>query len=640
MKRNMSFWACTGMAVLSALASSASAQSLAPVNSDWLNYQSTRTLKQATVPSEGATGQGTGWVPSPMDSSHMTGQIPTQVQNLLQTKAASADGSVLKATFPSSFDLRTQGWISPVRNQGACGDCYAFATTGSLESTMLATQAGAYDYSENHINVRHGFDFPVCEGGNMQITAAYLTRWGNTEGFAAGPVFESDDPYTSTAATSVAGLSPRQHVQQVMYLPERANATDNTNWKYALQQYGAAAVAMYISSNSAHWNASTASYYYTAATPASANHAVTLIGWDDNYPASQFSTRPPGDGAFLLKNQYGSSWGNGGYFYISYYDARLSNAAVFSPAQSVNNYGRAYMYDPLGSVSAMGYVGSTTAYGANVFTAQATESISAVGLYLPDVNGSYQIDIYTDLSTGSNPVSGTLQTSARTTGSFPYSGLYTVALNSPVQVKAGSKFSVVARITNTTSNYPLGIEKPYAGYSSRATASSGQSFVSFSGSTWTDLASVPAYANTNLTLRAYTQAGSTAAAAANYDGIYQSSSNSNSYLSVHQNGSSMIIANFNTVGAVAVPQSTVLGSYRPERQDIWDLYQGTLSGNVGTLSGQLLFGACQTQVSAIFTSTTVQLNLSGLSATAAGAAQSVNCSSSVIPSSTVYTKVM
>lgn len=639
MKHNTVRWVGAGLTVLGALAGGARAQTLAPLNADWLDHPSRQALKQAATPSDDPAGRGTGWVPSPMDQSHMRGQIPQQVQQLLQTKAASADGSVLKATFPSSFDLRSLGWVSPVRDQGACGDCYAFATTGSLESTMLATQAGSYDYSENHINVRHGFDFPVCAGGNMQITAAYLTRWGNTEGFAAGPVFESDDPYTATAATSVAGLSPRQHVQQVMYLPERASPTDNTNWKYALQQYGAAAVAMYISSSPAYWNASTASYYYTAANPASANHAVTLIGWDDNYPASQFSTRPPGNGAFLMKNQYGSNWGNGGYFYISYYDARLSNATVFSPAQSVNNYGRAYLHDPLGSITAMGYNGSTSAYGANVFTAQATETISAVGLYLPDVNGSYQIDLYTDLSSGSNPVSGTLQTSARTTGSFPYSGLYTVTLNSPVQVKAGSKFAVVARITNSSSFYPLGIEKPYAGYSSRATASSGQSFVSFSGSSWTDLSTLNGYANTNLTLRAYTQAGS-ATAAASYAGIYQSTADSNSYLSVHQNGNGVIIANFNTIGAVGARQSTVLGSYQPARQDIWDLYQGTLSGNQATLSGQLLFGACQASVSAVFTSTTVQLNLSGLSATTSGLSQGVNCGSSAIRTNTVYNKIM
>lgn len=110
-----------------------------------------------------------------------------------------------------------------------------------------------------------------------------------------------------------------------------------------------------------------------------------------------------------------------------------------------------------------------------------------------------------------------------------------------------------------------------------------------------------------------------------YDGIYQSSLESSNYLAVHQNGSTLIVASFNTVSPVGAVQSTAAGLYTPARQDIWDLYQGTLSGTLGSLSGQLLYGACQANVSANFDSTGVQLTLNSLSSTTAGQTQGISC---------------
>ena len=196
----------------------------------------------ATVQDEKGHRRGAGLRPSPVDRSHMRGRKPAQLTLQPGTTASrvgagatgtgstptSTPASVYQAavpqgyTPPASFDLRTTGQAGPIRDQGACGDCWAFATMGSIESEQMKVDGGSQLLSANHLNVRHGYAWPACGGGNSDISMAYLTRWGDNANHAAGPVLEADDPYTSTAVTSIAGLLPRYHVQEVLQLPDRA----------------------------------------------------------------------------------------------------------------------------------------------------------------------------------------------------------------------------------------------------------------------------------------------------------------------------------------------------------------------------------------------------------------------------------
>jgi C1A family cysteine protease len=330
---------------------SATGIKVAPLNPDFVKYQAKVKAKTPLAkPAPGA--HPTGLIPSPVDRSHMVGLKPSM--KLLTKSVFPQDGAVV---YPATFDLRTSGYVSSVKNQELCGDCWAFAATASVESNSLAGSGGSYDFSENHLNVRHGFDGLPCKGGNGDMAGAYATRWGSS--YAAGLVYETDDPYTSTAATSVAGLSPRMHMQEFLVLPDRASGIDNDNYKFAIQNYGAVHISLYAdsgmssSSNSAYWNQATKAYYYNGS--AVTDHAVALVGWDDNYAASNFSTPPPGNGAFIVKNSWGTGWGNSGYFYISYYDSKLRDAHVFRKPEAISNYTRSYLYDPFGHTSQFGY---------------------------------------------------------------------------------------------------------------------------------------------------------------------------------------------------------------------------------------------------------------------------------------------
>src|SRR3990172_3569377 len=244
--------------------------------------------------------------------------------------------------------------------------------------------------------VNSGFDTngdPYNWGGNLQMSTAYLVRWG-------GPIAESGDAYGDSYTP--AGLSPLKHVQEVNWIPARGAPLDNDNIKRAIMQYGGvyACLGWYDSADgSAYYDALTASYHYFGFS--GANHAVLVVGWDYEYPAANFATRPFGDGAFLVKNSWGSGWGDDGYFHVSYYDTvfgRSDLTAVCNNAESTGNYGGMYQYDPLGDVNCVGY-SSPTAWFANVFTAQATSWLSAVGFYTLAPGTDYEVYTGSSLET-------------------------------------------------------------------------------------------------------------------------------------------------------------------------------------------------------------------------------------------------
>ena len=198
------------------------------------------------------------------------------------------------------------------------------------------------------------------------MSTAYLSRW-------SGPATEAADPYHAWNDRPSPSVSPVKHTQEVLFLPLRASATDNDTIKQAVMTYGAVTMAFYYE-GLPYYNSGTHAYYYNVTT--NSNHEVAIVGWDDNYNTSNFAITPPGNGAFIVRNSWGTGWGDAGYFYISYYDKQVGedDLAVFENAESTTNYDRVYQYDPLGWVSGFGY-GDTTAWFANVFTAVGAEQL-------------------------------------------------------------------------------------------------------------------------------------------------------------------------------------------------------------------------------------------------------------------------
>ena len=424
----------------------------APVNPDFIEWRQANeggeSGARATV-LLGNDGQPHGYIPPPFDWSHLQVERPAREFELLGT--------------PASYDLRDLGYVTPVRDQASCGNCWAFATYGSLEGWVKKNDSEDADFSENHLKNYHGHDWGPCEGGNDAMSTAYLTR-------GDGPVEETDDPFNDWDDRPSPGGTPGKYVRNVL---EFWNDDDIKN---AIMNHGALYTTMY--SNSSYYNSNEHTYYYDGAS--GSNHAVTLVGWDDNKAV----TGAPGNGAWIIKNSWGDFWGEDGYFYISYHDATaVSMAVAFTDAVASSSFTDIYQYDFLGLVNTFG-CGKETIWGANIFTSARDGDLVAVGTYLVQNNTSYEIKIYGAFDNGAGTFSS--QLGSTVTGSVAYGGYYTIDLPSPIPLTAGDDFAIVIKFTTPSYNFPVPLEKASTG-TSAATASPGQSYYSCSGVTFTDI---------------------------------------------------------------------------------------------------------------------------------------------------------
>jgi len=434
-------------------------------------------LEQGSVILQTNNSLGYSVIPGPVDISHLNKKITLP--------------RFFKPALPAAYDLRNQGRVSTVKDQGPAGTCWTFAALSSLESCLLPAEK--WDFSENNMKnllsgkCPEGFDRNPDEGGNQFMATAYLARW-------SGPLTEKEDPYDPVQKGTCLTLKPHKHLQEVIYIPDRRNASDNTQIKESIINYGALFTTMYY--DDAKFDRKNNSYYYKGNNYA--NHAVCIVGWDDNYDRRKFVSTPKGKGAFIVKNSWGEAWGDKGYFYVSYYDSRIGqNNASFSGARPTSQYTHIHQYDSWGWVSSVGFA-DTTGWFANVFKAQAAQELKAVSWYTASPKAPYLLYVYTNV-TSEKPRSGTL--AKKISGTVDLPGYHTFEFKKPLFLAAGKSFSVVVKLTTPKFKYPIPIQMPIPNYSSKAKGKPHQGYISPDGQTWLDIADN--WENTSICLKAF-----------------------------------------------------------------------------------------------------------------------------------------
>ena len=472
-------------------------------------------------PAEGA--ENGGHIPSALDQSYYNYGSQTMYRRS-------------RTSLPSSYDLRTKGVTTSVKDQSPWGSCWTFGAMSSMESNALMDMGASGsdvktnpDYSERHLGYfayqldangegKRALDQTTLFdlGGNRDFTVGLLSSW-------SGAALESDVPYTNNAGTtSWAGdwsvdeskrYLSAAHLQNADYLPGTAvfdsNGTYSLDWnavatiKSALMNRGVVDVSYNAEQNlpgqaagENYWNETYDSQFINQF--AYANHEVSIVGWDDNFSASKFNVRPEGDGAWIVKNSWGSNWGDGGYFYLSYYDRTICDFTCFDVelpgADGTYQYDHNYQYDLLGKKSTFSFMpdASNELSIANIFTAQGDEKLQAVSAVTVTPGSKVKIQIY-KVTDNSSPVNGILVASQ--TNTISYGGYHTIALNQPVQLKAGEHFSVIETIVGSDGYYypiEIGADTSDYGWTDVAKIERGQSFVGLeSAGDWCDLVDDP-----------------------------------------------------------------------------------------------------------------------------------------------------
>jgi C1A family cysteine protease len=391
--------------------------------------------------------------------------------------------------FPSRLDLRERGWVTPVRSQEQYGTCWIMAATGSLESSVLREEGVARDFSENNLADHMASRLDYQGYAPSELAAAYYARW-------EGPVLERSDLYPRPG-DSPDFLRAVRHVQEVLFLPPREpGALDNAALKWAVSTYGGVDAAVDFDTNEQDrfWNSATSSYFNGER--ADLDHHVLCVGWDDAYPAGNFVTPPPGDGAFLIKNSWGTSFGEQGYFWVSYYDVSFGKTlAVFDGVDPVSDHDAVYQYDALGRSGWVGAPGGgESAWYANRFVCAGSGDVTAVSFYTPVPGTTFEVRVADALGdVGAAP--------AAASGTESVAGYHTVDLPQAVAVTAGRPFVVAVRVTTPGWQDPVPVEEPSEFIAPRARP--GQSYVSADGAAWTDLTGLSALSQANVCLKAF-----------------------------------------------------------------------------------------------------------------------------------------
>ncbi len=348
---------------------------------------------------------------------------------------------------PIAWDWRTSGDVTSVKDQNPYGTCWAFSSIGCLESALHIQRGLTRDYSEynvvscadNHLYDLSGYNCNT--GGNAVIAANYLSLLGS--------INESIDPYPGSCPLMTTGcLDATPYIQlnvrefRVITGEPPISSLDEEAIKNAVMTYGPVITAMYCSWPEFNdYDTDTCLTYTGSGDP---NHSVLIVGWNDTLCGGT-------EGAWIVKNSWGASWGDAGYFYIKYGHASIgSYSSVITTYKFHDDREKIYYLDEYGYNYWGGWPDDTD-WGMIKHIPDWSGFLYAVDIWTTSNPCNYRILIYDDFTSGSlqNLLGGPYD------GSLQEAGFYSIDLPESIDVVYNDTLFIAVRVNTPGTSHCL-----------------------------------------------------------------------------------------------------------------------------------------------------------------------------------------
>ncbi len=247
----------------------------------------------------------------------LTFRVPPEYDQIPKVDLSRAAGR--KLALPTRWDWREHDAATPVKDQGRCGSCWAFATIGAVEACARIHDRVIYDLSEQQLLSCNLAGYG-CDGGFWDGCLEVFQRQGS--------VSEECMPYLANDQVECAAehCQPVARVSDLIYIEPNVASI-----QAAVYEYGPIVCAMAVTDDFKYYQGGC----YTNDNSNEVNHAVVIVGWDDELCG----------GAWICKNSWSEGWGASGYFNIRYGTSRIGD----TPAVWVHEPGRVihFVHEPL-----------------------------------------------------------------------------------------------------------------------------------------------------------------------------------------------------------------------------------------------------------------------------------------------------
>lgn len=229
---------------------------------------------------------------------------------------ASFDACEPRGELPDEFDWRDLDGVTPIRDQDGCGSCWAFSAVAPIECNILIKDTDSVDLSEQWLI--SCTNAGSCSGGWPSEACSYMMcdGWYHDPCGDSGAVLEEDFPYVAYDAPCGCPYDHPYCIDSWSYIGNGESVPSVDAMKQAIMDYGPISVCVCVNDQFHDYDGD----IFSGPSCGSINHAVALVGWDDNQGSN---------GVWYLRNSWGTDWGEDGYMRIEYGVSYVGYAALY-----------------------------------------------------------------------------------------------------------------------------------------------------------------------------------------------------------------------------------------------------------------------------------------------------------------------